>query len=138
DHPQVSLSIIKAGDAIAPEPVDIVWTTQNYHDFKNARIGDTDAAALYNEAAFKALKPGGVYFITDHAAAPDAPDDVTSTLHRIPEATVIREVEAAGFKLEGNSKTLANPADDHALSIFDPSIRGKTDEFVLKFVKPAN
>ena len=137
DHPQVSVSIIKAGEDIAPEPVDIVWTTQNYHDFKNAKVGDTDAAALYNQAVFKALKPGGVYLINDHAAAPGAPADVTSTLHRIEEATVIREVEAAGFKLEAKSNALANPADDHTLKVFDPAIRGKTDQFVLKFVKPA-
>lgn len=138
DHPQVSVSIIKAGDDLASEPVDIVWTTQNYHDFKNAKISDTDAAALYNQAAFRALKPGGVYLINDHAAAPGAPADVTSTLHRIEEAAVIKEVEAAGFQLAGKSDALANPADDHSLKVFDPAIRGKTDQFVLKFVKPAS
>ncbi|MCJ2187737.1 class I SAM-dependent methyltransferase [Novosphingobium beihaiensis] len=136
DHPQVTVSIIKAGDDLAPEPVDIVWTTQNYHDFKNAKIGDTDGAALYNKAAFRALKPGGVYLINDHAAAADAPADVTSTLHRIKEATVIKEVEAAGFTYAGKSTALANPQDDHTLKVFDPAIRGKTDQFVLKFVKP--
>lgn len=136
DHPQVSLSIIKAGEPLAPKPVDMVWTTENYHDFKNVKIGDTDAAALYNEQAFKALKPGGIYLINDHAAAADAPDEVTSTLHRIREATVIKEVEAAGFKLKAKSNVLANPADDHTLKVFDPAIRGKTDQFTLKFVKP--
>lgn len=136
DHPQVSVSIIKAGDNLAAEPVDIVWTTENYHDFKNAKVGDSDAAALYNQAAFRALKPGGVYLVNDHAAAPGAPADVISTLHRIEEATVIKEVEAAGFKLAGQSKALANPEDDHTLKVFDPAIRGKTDQFVLKFVKP--
>jgi len=136
DHPQVSVSVIKAGEALAPEPVDIVWTTENYHDFKNAKVGESDAAALYNEAAFKALKPGGVYLINDHAAAVGAPADVTSTLHRIEAATVIREVEAAGFKYAGKSDALAHPADDHTMKVFDPAIRGKTDQFVLKFVKP--
>ncbi|MCJ2178546.1 class I SAM-dependent methyltransferase [Novosphingobium album (ex Hu et al. 2023)] len=136
EHPQVSISILKAGDDLASEPVDIVWTTENYHDFKNAKIGESDAAALYNQAAFRALKPGGVYLINDHAAAADAPADVTSTLHRIAEATVIREVEAAGFQLAGKSPVLANPEDDHTLKVFDPAIRGKTDQFVLKFVKP--
>lgn len=136
NHPQVSFSMIKAGDALAPDPVDIVWTTENYHDFKNVKVGDSDAAALYNRAAFNALKPGGVYLINDHAAAPGAPGDITSTLHRIEEATVIREVEAAGFKLKAKSTALANPADDHTLKVFDPAIRGRTDQFTLKFVKP--
>lgn len=136
NHPQVTVSVIKAGDALAPEPVDIVWTTENYHDFKNVKVGDTDAAALYNQAVFKALKPGGVYLINDHAAAAGAPTDVTSTLHRIEETTVIREVQAAGFKLAGKSTVLANPADDHQLKVFDPAIRGRTDQFTLKFVKP--
>lgn len=135
-HPQVSVSVIKAGDALASEPLDLVWTTENYHDFKNAKVGESDAAALYNQAVFKALKPGGVYLINDHAAATGAPADVTSTLHRIEEATVIREVEAAGFKLAGKSSALARSADDHTLKVFDPAIRGKTDQFVLKFVKP--
>ena len=135
-HPQVTFSIIKAGEAIAPEAVDIVWTTQNYHDFKNAKVGDSDAAALYNAAAFKALKPGGVYLINDHAAAVGAPADVTSTLHRIEEATVIREVEAAGFKLSGRSDLLRHEADDHTQKVFETGVRGKTDQFLLKFIKP--
>lgn len=135
-HPQVTVSVIKAGETLAPEPVDIVWTTENYHDFKNVKIGDTDAAALYNQAVFRALKPGGIYLINDHAAQVGAPADVTSTLHRIEEATVIREVEAAGFTLAAKSNALANPADDHQLKVFDPAIRGKTDQFTLKFIKP--
>lgn len=136
NHPQVRVAIIKAGDALAPGPVDIVWTTQNYHDFKNAKVGDTDAAALYNAAAFRALKPGGVYLVNDHAAAVGAPADVTSTLHRIEAATVIREVEAAGFRLDASSNLLAHAADDHTQKVFETGVRGKTDQFLLRFVKP--
>lgn len=135
-HPQVTVSVIKAGDALASEPVDLVWTTQNYHDFKNAKVGDSDAAALYNAAAFKALKPGGVYLVNDHAAAVGAPADVTSTLHRIETATVIREVEAAGFKLDARSDLLSHAADDHTQKVFETGVRGKTDQFLLRFVKP--
>jgi predicted methyltransferase len=85
---------------------------------------------------FAALKPGGVYVVLDHAAAPGAPMSVTETLHRIDKARVIKDVEAAGFKLDGESKVLANPADDHTKGVFDPSIRGKTDQFLLRFRKP--
>lgn len=135
-HPQVTVSVIKAGDALSAEPVDIVWTTLNYHDFKNAKVGDTNAAALYNQAAFKALKPGGVYLINDHAAAVGAPADVTSTLHRIEESTVVKDVEAAGFKLDARSTLLAHPADDHTQKVFESGLRGQTDQFLLRFVKP--
>ena len=136
DHPQVTMSLIKAGDALAPVPVDIVWTTLNYHDFKNVKVGDTDAAALYNAAAFKALKPGGIYLISDHAAAAGAGTTVTSTLHRIEEASVIKEVEAAGFKLDARSKLLNHAGDDHTQKVFESGVRGKTDQFLLRFVKP--
>lgn len=85
---------------------------------------------------FAALKPGGLYVVLDHSAAVDAPDDVTETLHRIQEARVGREVLAAGFELVGESRLLANPADPRTKGPFDASIRGRTDQFILKFHKP--
>jgi len=132
----VSVGVGKPGDALAPEPVDIVWTTQNYHDFKNAKVGEEDAAAVYNRAAFAALKPGGVYMVGDHQAAKGAGAGQTATLHRIEDAVVIREVEAAGFKLEASSSLLRHPADDHVLKVVESGIRGKTDQFLLRFRKP--
>lgn len=116
-----------------PMPADVVWTSENYHDFHN---GPNANIAGLNAAAFAALKPGGVYYIEDHAAAKGAGITVTSTLHRIEPAAVISEVEAAGFKLDGQSDLLANPADPHDKAVFDPSIRGKTDKFALRFKKP--
>jgi predicted methyltransferase len=135
-HPNVSLQVITAGQVVAPEPVDLVWTTQNYHDFKNVKVGDSDAAAATNAAAFAALKPGGVYLINDHAGAVGTGTTQTSTLHRIEEAAVIREVEAAGFRLEARSDILRHPADDHTQKVFETGVRGKTDQFVLRFRKP--
>jgi predicted methyltransferase len=135
-HPNVTLAAVPPGEALAPEPVDIVWTTQNYHDFKNNKIGDADAAVLTNRAAFAALKPGGIYLVSDHEAAPGAGTTVTSTLHRIESAVVIREVEAAGFRLEARSRLLRHPADDHTLKVVESGIRGHTDQFVLRFRKP--
>ena len=135
-HPNVTLAAVPPGGALAPEPVDIVWTTQNYHDFKNAKIGDSDAAILPNRAAFAALKPGGVYLVSDHEAAAGAGATVTSTLHRIESATVIREVEAAGFRLEARSNLLRHSADDHTLRVQESGIRGHTDQFLLRFRKP--
>lgn len=131
----VAMVVGKGGDKLAPEPVDLVWTTQNYHDFKNAKVGDGDAAAVYNKAAHDALKPGGIYLVSDHEAAKGSGVSATSTLHRIESAAVIKEVEAAGFKLVGQSKLLAHPADDHTLKVIESGIRGKTDQFLLKFRK---
>ena len=116
--------------------VDLVWTTQNYHDFKNSKLPTGDAAQAYNAEAFRALKRGGTYLIVDHETAPGTGASQTSTLHRIEDTVVRREVEAAGFKLEGESSLLRNPADPHTAKVQDPSIRGKTDQFILKFRKP--
>lgn len=135
-HGNVSVQTTTAGSVLAPEPVDLVWTTQNYHDFKNARVGDGDAATATNAAAFAALKPGGVYLVSDHQGATGSGATQTSTLHRIEDAAVIREVEAAGFKLEARSTLLAHAADDHTQKVFETGVRGKTDQFVLKFRKP--
>lgn len=135
-HPNVSLAKVTPGEALAPEPVDLVWTTQNYHDFKNQKIGDADVAALTNRAAFAALKPGGIYLINDHQAAAGSGVTQTATLHRIEDVAVIREVEAAGFRFEARSAVLRHPADDHTQKVFDTGVRGKTDQFVLRFRKP--
>lgn len=117
-----------------PDNVDAVITVQNYHDM-HLKPFPTDTAAKANAEIFKSLKPGGVFLVIDHAAlagATTAPD----ALHRIDIAQVKAEVEAAGFKLESESPLLADKADTHTVSVFDPSIRGKTDQFILKFRKP--
>ena len=118
-----------------PEKLDLVWTSQNYHDLHN--IPGLDLGAV-NKAIFAALKPGGVYLVLDHAAAPGTGFTTTNTLHRIDEAAVKTEILAAGFVLDGESPLLRNPADDHSAKVFDPAIRGKTDQFILKFRKPAH
>jgi predicted methyltransferase len=118
-----------------PTGLDAVFIRQNYHDLYDKFMGPADVPG-FNRQVFAALKPGGVYVVLDHAAAAGAPMSVTETLHRIDKARVIKDVEAAGFKLDGESKVLANPADDHTKGVFDPSIRGKTDQFLLRFRKP--
>ncbi len=120
-----------AGGLSIPTKADVVWTAQNYHDVKN--VPNIDMLA-FDKAIYDSLKPGGVFVVLDHAAAPGA--TVTNTLHRIDPAVVKKEVEAAGFKYEGESKVLANAADDHSKAVFDPSLRGHTDQFIYKFRKP--
>jgi predicted methyltransferase len=119
---------------VTPEPADVVWTSDNYHDLHNPGL-KTDIAKL-NQQIFKSLKPGGYYVVVDHKAQDSAADDVTSKLHRIKEATVKQEVEAAGFKLVAEGHDLANPGDDGSERVQESNIRGKTSQFMLKFQKP--
>jgi predicted methyltransferase len=132
-NPNVTAGLVDFQKMDFPEKLDMIWTSENYHDFHN--FPGIDVVAL-NKVIFNALKPGGVFLVEDHQAAPGAGATVTNTLHRIEADTVIKEVEAAGFKLEGRSDVLANPADPHTANVFTPEIRGKTDKFVLKFRKP--
>ena len=120
----------------APEPLDLVFTSQNYHDYPNEFMGNIDPARL-NEAVFAMLRPGGTYVIIDHAAEDGSGMRDTEALHRIDEATVRQQVEAAGFEFVGESRVLRNPDDDRTADVFDESIRGRTDQFVLRFRKPA-
>lgn len=132
-----NVSVIDApiNSLVAPELLDVVWTSQNYHDLHDSFAKPADLAVI-NKQIYAALKPGGLYIILDHAAAPGSGLRDTETLHRIDEAVVKQEVLAAGFKLVGESKVLRNPKDPHDKLVFDPSIRRHTDQFILKFMKP--
>ena len=108
-----------------------------FHDLHTALIQDMGATAdAFNRAVFERLKPGGRYVIVDHAAAAGAGTSDTQALHRIDPASVREEVEAAGFVLDAVSTLLANKDDPHSIKVFDPSIKGQTDRFVYRFIKP--
>lgn len=135
-HQNVTVTFASALEAVRfPEQLDLFWISQNYHDLHDSFMGPVDMAA-FNKAVYAALKPGGVYIVLDHVAARNSPADVTDTLHRIEPSVVRHEVEAAGFKFEGESTVLANHADPHTATVFDKSIRGHTDQFIFKFRKP--
>ena len=120
----------------APEPLDVVWTSQNYHDYPDEYMGKDADPAVLNKAVFEILKPGGTYMIIDHASKPGRGMADTEKLHRIDPATVRQQVEAAGFRFAGESRVLENPADPLDIPVFDKSIRGRTSQFAYKFVKP--
>jgi predicted methyltransferase len=126
---------VDAGLITLDKPVDLVWTVENYHDLPNDGRGEP-ALNAFNAAVFKALKPGGIYVVVDHVAPAGSGLTDTGTLHRIDPAIVKKQVLAAGFTFVGESKALANPKDDHTLKVFDPAIRGHTDQFAYKFRKP--
>ncbi|MDN5924775.1 MAG: class I SAM-dependent methyltransferase [Xanthomonadales bacterium] len=136
-YANVSLLQQPAAELSAPEPVDVVFTSQNYHDYHDPFMGPVDMHA-FNQQVFAALKPGGVFVIIDHVAPAGSGTADTNTLHRIDPAAVKQEVEAAGFVFDGASDALRNPADPHDIKVFDKSIRGHTDQFIYRFRKPAN
>lgn len=131
----VSIDARPFGTVEFPKPLDLAWVTQNYHDLKIAEYGKVDTIA-FDRAVYKALKPGGIFFILDHQGAPNLTDEQIGKLHRINRDVVVREVTSVGFRLVGEGNFLRRRGDDHSLSIFDKKIQGHTDQYALKFVKP--
>ena len=117
------------------EPLDAIMTSQNWHDFHLKVVPPGSAAAIARHLYAK-LKPGGVLLVIDHAAVAGAPLTVADTLHRIDPARARAEIEAAGFRFDGESALLRQPGDPKTQLVFDPAIRGKTDQFVYRFRKP--
>lgn len=134
-YPNTSVILQPGAAFTTPEPVDLVFTVQNYHDYPDKFMGKIDPM-IFNRAVFKALKPGGVFLIVDHTAEAGSGMRDTDTLHRIDPAIVKKQVTDAGFVFEGESKVLRNPADDLKKVVFDKAIRGHTDQFVYRFRKP--
>lgn len=134
-YPNVKALTSPLGDLDLPDGLDLVLTVQNYHDLHLTPF-PKDTASKVNAEVFKALKPGGVYLVVDHVAVAGSGLEAASKVHRIDPAIVKQEVEAAGFKLETESPLLKDASDAHTASVFDPAIRGKTDQFVMKFRKP--
>ena len=132
-YSNVKVTLVRLVDVKPTNSFDVVWTTQNYHDFHN--IQGLDVATI-NHAIFAALKPGGIYFVLDHAAEAGSGTRDTNTLHRIDVEAVKQEVKAAGFELAGESDILRNKDDPHTGKVFEPPIQGHTDQFLLKFRKP--
>ena len=120
-------------DPIPPEAagaLDLVTFMFNYHDLGHMGV---DRARL-NRAVFEALRPGGLYVIADHSGRPGTGISESGTLHRIEEAFLRKEVEAAGFRLAEEGRFLRNPSDPRDRETPEPA--QPKDEFVLKFVKP--
>ena len=135
-----NVEVVSADLVAMPEvtqPADVVWLHLFYHDLHTALMQKKGAtAADFNRAVYRRLKHGGFYVIVDHAAAAGAGAGDAQSLHRIDPASVRDEVAAAGFVLEAESTMLANQDDAHAIKVFDPSIKGETDRFAYRFVKP--
>jgi predicted methyltransferase len=115
--------------------VDLIFTAQNYHDL-HLTMAHQDVP-MFDKYLFGKLKSGGILIVIDHVAADGAPvTETADTLHRIDPAAVLKEVESAGFVFDGQLDVLRNPNDTHLVKVFDPTIRGHTDQFVFRFRKP--
>jgi predicted methyltransferase len=131
-----SLSTFDALDA-ADASVDLVTWVQGPHELyftpsEGESLGDPARSFLEIK---RILKASGAFVVIDHSALAGAPQDTGNTLHRIDQAIVIQMAEAAGFRLAAESDMLSNSADSRTITVFDPSIRGRTDQFALRFVK---
>jgi predicted methyltransferase len=130
-YSNVSVLTQPTSKLMVPEPVDMVWTSQNYHDLHNPGPFHADDIAAFNKSVFDALKPGGVFLVIDYVAAPGTGFTQSPTLHRAdPEATKA-EIVKAGFVFEGESKVLARPNDPHTARAHE-----QDDQFMFRFRKP--
>jgi predicted methyltransferase len=139
-----------------PDSADMVVTFNNMHDlmFENVHHEVTPFfLEKFLRSAFEVLKPGGILGIAGHRCAPGTPVPECFPWARLPQAFVIHEAERAGFRLGGTSEALANPKDPRNIPVFDlaPSLAdssaaerkhyaaiGYADDYLLRFVKPAN
>lgn len=109
---------------------DQAWMQEDIHE------PTRDDRLAMNRSIYNALRPGGVFLVVDHHAEASTGDSAVDAYHRIEEAFVREEIEAAGFVLEATSDLLANPDDPRDISVFDETIRGQTDRFILLYRKP--
>ena len=118
-----------------PEPLDTLITVQNFHDLYIPQMpeGTGDRAV---KAFHAALKPGGTLVVIDHSAPEGSGIGTTGATHRMDKQFAIDALTAAGFELEAESDLYARPDDPRTANVFDPSIRGQTDQFALRFRKP--
>jgi len=134
-YANVAVFMVPAKEFKTPDKVDVVFTSQNYHDYPDKFMGNVDPT-VFDKQVFDSLKPGGLFVVIDHVAETGSGMRDTDTLHRIDPAIVKKQVESVGFKFDGESDVLRNPADPHNIKVFDKAIRGHTDQFVYRFRKP--
>jgi predicted methyltransferase len=138
----------KGADIAPPGSADMVVTFRNIHNWMGREWAPQAFAAAY-----KALKPGGVFGVEEHRGNPAVAQDPKAASGYVNEDYAIKMIEAAGFKLVDRSEINANPKDtkDYEKGVWTlpPNFTmgdvdrakyaaiGESDRFTLKFVKPA-
>ena len=125
---------------LPPRSLDAVIFVMSFHDMywrpADGSWARTDPMQMLRKL-HAALKVGGVVIVQDHVAAPGGDTaEIVDKLHRIDPEVVRRDFKAAGFALESESPLFAHAEDDHSKGVFDPAIRGRTDQFLFKFRRP--
>ena len=113
----------------APEPLDVIWTSEIYHDLHNKAFGSPDMSRV-NTALLAALKPDGLLLIEDHVTLVGLGACHSACLHRIAVEQVRQEVTQAGFEFVGELHYSENTRSANA-----HDVHAKTDRFLLKFRK---
>ncbi|MCW1383088.1 methyltransferase [Novosphingobium sp. KCTC 2891] len=139
-HPNVLPMVVPAqAQLLAPASLDGIFAHLEYHDlyfvsekYQHPAL-DVDAV-LRNW--FAAVRPGGRVVIVDHVGPAGDPRDIVEKFHRIDPERVRADLERAGFVFDGASDVLRRSEDPHDIGVFDPSVRGKTDRFALRFRRP--
>ena len=120
-----------ADSSISEDSVDLAITALNFHDVYNKN--GAEAAVEFMASVYAVLKPGGTFGVIDHAGNAGADN---TDIHRIDPALAKTAAIEAGFVVEAESDLLAHPEDDHTKMVFDPTLRGETDRFILRLRKP--
>ncbi len=131
-YPNVKIVIGDYPAMVLPQKADLFWTTENYHDFHNGAAANIPGL---DKAVFDNLKPGGIFYVEDHSAAPGAGVAAASQYHRMDEDLAKSELAAAGFKLDAESNLLRNPADNRATGNSEAG-HFVTDRFMLRLKRP--
>lgn len=139
--PNVTRLISDAPDLKLPTgTIDIVLMVMTYHDIYYVSMEKPKHPKVDRDRFFaqirRCLKPGGVLAVIDHSAKRGTGNKAAQDLHRIDEEFARKDIEAAGFVFDGESRVLRNPDDDKTLLVFDERVRRKTDRFVYRFIKP--
>jgi len=125
------IDMVLAESPIAENSIDLAMTALNFHDVYN-KDGE-EAAEAFMASVYAVLKPGGIFAVIDHVG--NAGVDNSST-HRLDPALAKAAAVSTGFIVEAESDVLSHPDDDHTKMVFDSTIRGETDRFILKLRKP--
>ena len=113
------------------------FTSQNQHDCHDVFVGPVDMGS-FDKPVSNALGPGGLFVVIDHLAPAGSGISDAGTLRRMDPDAVKQGVEAAGIGFDGGSDALTNPADPPTGAVFDQSLRGHTDPFILSLLEPVD
>jgi predicted methyltransferase len=127
-RPEGSPVYVLETEGLGVTDADIVLTFRNYHNF-----GPEGRAAM-NQAAWDALKPGGIYAVVDHTRRHMEKDNPENR-RRIDPVLAILEIQAAGFRLADYADLHFRADDELRYEVGRKTVTGNTDRFTLMFIK---